>query len=313
MPLSKASLTPMESHLVSVIVPAYNCEEYLERAVASCLGQEYVAEVWIGDDASTDGTKLIAQKLARRYPQVHTWFSEVNVGPSAVRNALMEHCQGTWIAVLDGDDIWTPRRLSELMRVSNGMDAVSDNTAEWNGTTVSRNMISIPSRCVSPIRLNSRLALLLNIGWSQPIFRKEFLAEHGLHYNESLRSSEDFDFYLRVLAAGACWTFLPKAGYLYFRHPGSLSKDWRRGLKESSQMLRRLSREILFEPESQQLINKLISAKTAIRKLREFREGLPRRIVDGRAVFRAVKAGIWLLFWNAQKKVMTRGSLRPRH
>lgn len=303
----------MRSPSVSVIIPAYNCEAYLERAVLSCLGQEHVSDIWIGDDASTDGTKRIAQDLVHRYPQLSVWHSEVNIGPSAVRNALMERCQGSWIAVLDGDDMWAPGRLSELIGISSGMDTVSDNTAEWNGLKILRPMISLPFGYSAPVRLDTYLALLLNIGWSHPIFRKDFLVSHQLRYRETLRSSEDLDFYLRALIAGARWNFLPKASYLYFRHPGSLSKNWRHGLKESSQMLESLSRELPFDAQSQYLIKKLISTKAAIQELREFREGLPHRITDGRAIFYAMKAAAWLLLWNTQRKAMARGSLRPRH
>lgn len=95
----------------SVIIPAYNAVKTLERALDSVLAQSLPpAEVWIIDDASTDGTTALAEKLGT-IPQVKVIHFEKNRGVSAARNAGWDAAQGDWLAFLDADDEWHPQKM----------------------------------------------------------------------------------------------------------------------------------------------------------------------------------------------------------
>ena len=94
--------------LVSVIVPAYNCERYLAEALESILGQTHErVEVIVVDDGSTDGTAAVAGSFARvRY------FHQANAGIGAARNRGAELAEGDLLAFLDADDCWVVDKLA---------------------------------------------------------------------------------------------------------------------------------------------------------------------------------------------------------
>ncbi len=94
---------------VSVVVPAWNVQDYLGRALDSILSQTMaVDEIIIVDDGSTDRTVDIAKGYG---DQVRYLYQE-NSGVSAARNAGVEAATGTWIAFLDADDSWLPEKIA---------------------------------------------------------------------------------------------------------------------------------------------------------------------------------------------------------
>jgi glycosyltransferase involved in cell wall biosynthesis len=101
--------------LVSVIIPAYNCARYLERALESVRAQRYPAdrlEIIVVDDGSTDRSPMVAAEYADRDPRVIA-LRQPNAGPAAARNRGIDAARGKLIAFLDADDTWAPDKLAE--------------------------------------------------------------------------------------------------------------------------------------------------------------------------------------------------------
>jgi glycosyltransferase involved in cell wall biosynthesis len=95
--------------LVSVIVPAYNCERYLAEAIESALGQTHEpVEVLVIDDGSTDSTAAVAGSFATRVRYYH----QANGGIGAARNRGAELADGELLAFLDADDRWVVDKLA---------------------------------------------------------------------------------------------------------------------------------------------------------------------------------------------------------
>lgn len=93
----------MKNPLLTVIIPAYNCEKYITGAIDSCLTQEYDnVEVIVVDDGSSDGTASRLDKYVNN-PQVVV-LRQTNSGVSAARNNGLAHASGKYITFLDGDD-----------------------------------------------------------------------------------------------------------------------------------------------------------------------------------------------------------------
>ena len=93
--------------LVSVIVAAYNSEEFLRGALDSLFAQDYEPfEVLVVDDGSTDSTA----EIARSYPV--KLFTQENQGAAAARNVALAHAQGEFVTFLDADDVAPPNKLS---------------------------------------------------------------------------------------------------------------------------------------------------------------------------------------------------------
>ena len=95
----------IDNNKVSIIIPAYNCGQYLTETLDSVLAQTY--ENWeciIIDDGSTDDTAIIAQKYCNKSPQLKYYYQD-NQGPATARNNGIAKTTGEFILPLDGDDI----------------------------------------------------------------------------------------------------------------------------------------------------------------------------------------------------------------
>jgi len=92
--------------LLSVIVPAYNFEKYLEECIDSIYGQKitYGFEVIVRDDGSTDNTKDVLIKLKEKYPDLRILNGDINLGALSNIKNLLESCNTKYISYIDGDD-----------------------------------------------------------------------------------------------------------------------------------------------------------------------------------------------------------------
>jgi len=99
--------------LVSVIVPAYNAEKFIEKTLSSVLAQTYKnIEVLVVDDGSQDRTAEIIQSFAQIDRRV-TLLQQQNAGVAAARNLAIQASRGEYIAPIDADDLWYPQNLEK--------------------------------------------------------------------------------------------------------------------------------------------------------------------------------------------------------
>jgi glycosyltransferase involved in cell wall biosynthesis len=102
----------MPHPLVSVIMPAYNAERYLDEAIGSILGQTHGnLELIIVDDGSTDGSLAIARRCQGQDDRIRLFANSRNLGVARSRNIAMGYARGVYVAPLDNDDAALPRRL----------------------------------------------------------------------------------------------------------------------------------------------------------------------------------------------------------
>lgn len=100
--------------LVSVIIPVYNAEKYVEQAVRSIMVQTYKnLEILITDDCSTDGSFAILQKLAKEDSRIKLFTNEHNQKIVRTLNTLVERAKGKYIARMDADDISLQKRIEK--------------------------------------------------------------------------------------------------------------------------------------------------------------------------------------------------------
>jgi glycosyltransferase involved in cell wall biosynthesis len=104
----------MNKPLISVIMPCYNAEAFLESTIANVFQQTYPnIELIIVDDGSTDSSSAILINSAKKYPALKLLVQE-NSGPYVARNLALQHAKGEFIAFLDADDYWMPDCLEKL-------------------------------------------------------------------------------------------------------------------------------------------------------------------------------------------------------
>ena len=100
--------------IISLIIPAYNVESYIEKCVKSAIDQTLVdVEVLVVDDGSTDASPSIVKRLARNDDRI-TLIRQDNSGVSAARNQGIRHARGKYIAFVDGDD-WISEDFAQYM------------------------------------------------------------------------------------------------------------------------------------------------------------------------------------------------------
>lgn len=100
---------------ISVIIPAYNAEKYLEQCVESVQSQIYDnIEIIIINDGSTDRTAEIIERLKAKYPRIRTLHKRKNEGIGAARNSALELVTGQYVLFLDSDDWIDPNHISDL-------------------------------------------------------------------------------------------------------------------------------------------------------------------------------------------------------
>jgi glycosyltransferase involved in cell wall biosynthesis len=113
---SKGKGRMSNQRLVSVIVPAYNAENFIGETINSVLSQSYEnLEVIVVDDGSRDLTAAIVKSAARRDRRVKL-LRQQNLGVAAARNLAIEKASGDYIAPLDADDIWYPSKVEKQVR-----------------------------------------------------------------------------------------------------------------------------------------------------------------------------------------------------
>ena len=101
---------------VSVIMPSYNMEKYIEEAITSVINQTFVDwELLVVDDCSTDGTREIILKFAENDSRIKMIVNEVNMGVAKTRNHGIDCCNGKYVAFLDSDDYWHSRFLEKMV------------------------------------------------------------------------------------------------------------------------------------------------------------------------------------------------------
>ena len=100
--------------LVSVIMPTYNCGQYISASVESIIHQtESNWELEIVDDCSTDNTFEVLEPYLKKYPHIHYCRLPHNSGPAAARTTAIKHASGKYCAFLDSDDLWMPDKLEK--------------------------------------------------------------------------------------------------------------------------------------------------------------------------------------------------------
>ena len=109
--------------MVSIITPAYNSEKYIAETILSVLAQSYQNwEMIIIDDSSTDKTAEIISSFQEKDSRIKYIYNSTNKGSAYSRNVALQKAKGKWIAFLDSDDLWHPKKLEkqiEFMKKNN--------------------------------------------------------------------------------------------------------------------------------------------------------------------------------------------------
>jgi len=198
----------------NVVIPCHNYGRYLREAVESVLASDVDYEIHIVDDASSDETPEMAADLARQYSHVHYLRNEEQRGAGYSRNRGIAALESTFAVLLDADDRIGPHYLYTAgRRLANGVDVVNPDAVLF-GTT--------QERWVVPEMTTLQMLLQRNSVHGCSAFRRELWSRTG-GIDEQMPHWEDYEFWIRMAAAGARIQGLHGNHFFHRKHGDSLS------------------------------------------------------------------------------------------
>jgi len=218
------------SHLISVIIPAFNSKEFIQQTINSVLKQTYQNfEIIIVDDESTDDTISIIKDLSAKDKRI-SYFQVPHSGrPSVPRNFGAEKSKGEFIAFLDADDIWVKNKLEQqLHKFEKHPDYIL--VYSMSVTFGDINIFS-PDYEVLPLlykvcRTKKDLIAKGNsITCSSVLIKKEDFKKVGGFDEDPKLQIEDYDLWIRLGELGN-FGFIPRIQTYYRVHDKQFSADW---------------------------------------------------------------------------------------
>jgi len=210
--------------LLSVIIPAYNAENYIKESVDSAITQTYKnIEIIVVNDGSTDSTPNILNQYGKKIRVIH----QSNRGRSAANNTGILKANGEWIAFLDADDTWLENKVSNQMEACRNY-SISHSDSICVGEKLEKEIIR---STISPLHSGKVLKKLLVenfITKSTVMVKREVLQKYG-GFDESYECVIDWPLWLKICYDNELG-YLSKALVRYRVHPESVSMKCRRTL-----------------------------------------------------------------------------------
>ena len=215
----------MNTGLVSIMMPAFNAEQYIGQAIQSVTSQSYPSwELVVVDDGSTDGTaRVVEQFKDLRIKLIH----QANGGEAAARNTALQHMTGEFIAFLDADDLYLPDHLKLTV-------GILQQHPEWDGVYTDgihidaegNELPSLSSRRRGPFQGN----IFEKLVWASDVFgpplcvviRREKVVQHDLRFDPRIVIGPDWDFFIQFTEF-ACFGYLGQITCKYRIHLTNIS------------------------------------------------------------------------------------------
>ena len=231
---------------ISVVIPMFNAEKYIAECLDSVLAQTFQDyEVILVDDASTDGSRQIAESYTKKFDgRLAIYDNQKNRGVSATRNKGLEISRGEYVFFMDADDLILPAGLKRLYGLAKCFDVdVVNCTGFYNmsddGKERTLRRLKKPTATfenIIDVNLEWRVKGLLedNFYWApwRRLLRRDFLIRNGIFFPEELKICEDEIWTHGLLFCAKKILHTPLAIYLYRKSKGSLLRVKRNNLQK---------------------------------------------------------------------------------
>jgi glycosyltransferase involved in cell wall biosynthesis len=207
--------------LISIIMPAYNCETYIEESVRSILNQTHSHfELLILDDHSTDGTIKRIEAIADS--RIRLIKSVEKLGQANLMNKGIQMAKAEFIAVAHADDINMPERFQKQVEYLHahpevGVVGTFMDVLNTNGTS---ELMELPTR---PAEVTGDLLFYCSLAHPSVMLRKSVLIKNSFLYRQEYVPCEDYDLWTRM-AANTAMANIPYVGVQYRMHANQISK-----------------------------------------------------------------------------------------
>ena len=255
---------------ISVVIPLYNKEAEVERALLSVVEQSLkVGEIIVVNDGSTDNSESVVKAFIERHPEANIrLISEENRGVSAARNRGIEEAQGEYVALLDADDWWLSNYIAEICRLMEyypDCDAYSTAFDVVNGDTHTRASVPTTEGYITPAHeaLMGRYPIIP----STATLRRSTVLRCG-GFPEGMRIGEDQWLWVRMTQQRAEFAYSPMSLVRYSRTASNRSAS----IYRSEECTHTIAE--LYKPTQEEMLNEYIA-----------------RIGIGKAITQSVRGG----------------------
>jgi len=205
--------------LVSIIIPVYNGEKYIEECLRSVYQQSYhPIEIIVIEDGSTDNSL----NLIKQMPGEKKVIPQQNKDVSQARNVGIKNSKGQFIAFLDQDDVWEKEKLEKQVnafREEPDMDLVFTDSFKFNDEGEKRHPID-KHKIASQLNDQNLFSTLIRKNVLMPsavMVKKESIEKAGL-FDPGFKTCGDYEMWLRMAALGMKFLYLPEPLALYRQH-----------------------------------------------------------------------------------------------
>jgi glycosyltransferase involved in cell wall biosynthesis len=253
---------------VSIVMPAYNVAEFIGETLESIFAQTFTDyEVIIVNDGSPD-TEAFERKLDPFKHRVR-YFNQENQGAGAARNAGLRAARGEFIAFLDADDLWQPNYLEAQLRFvrEHDCDLVCANAMNFGDSVFAgRTYMEFLMPDAPPIGQITFLGLVSarqSLNTSGVVARRQSIFDVGL-FDESLRNSQDFDLWLRLVHSGARAFYHDQVLLRIRWREGSLSGDQINRMTRQLKVLRKIETDFDLPNSERVAVARAIAARRTL-------------------------------------------------
>jgi hypothetical protein len=209
---------------VSVIVPIYNIEAYLEKCIKSLLKQTLKdIEIILVNDCSTDNSQSIIDKYVKKDKRVKAYINEKNSGLSFTRNHGMKYAKGEYLSFIDGDDYIEPDMLEKMY----------DKAKEEDADIVECDFVlDFPNKkIINRSKLDENIIVSIRVAAWNKLYRRKLVEKLKLEFPVGLLY-EDVVFCYKIIPFANKISYVPEPFYHYIQRPQSLINTKNKRVRE---------------------------------------------------------------------------------
>ncbi len=218
--------------LVSIVCPTYNRAAYLAEAVESVLKQSYKnIELIVVDDCSTDSTPILMEYFCKKDKRVKYIVNRHNEGISCARNIGIKASNGSYIAVMDSDDIMSPDRIKKSLAKLKDCDCVYSSylQADENGKVYGMVTPKAPAQLNMPEILKSQMIPHVTM-----VGKKKFFC-----YKDDYRSNDDMYLVAKMFSEGVKFKKIREPLMIVRYHQNSTSNTKKKDIKRVTDLIKK--------------------------------------------------------------------------
>lgn len=210
----------MDNIKVSVIVPVYNCSEYISTTLNSIINQDFDSyEMIVIDDGSSDNSLDIIYDTLKQTDIPHKIIHQRNMGVSVARNHGMEVARGEYFVFVDGDDYILTTHLSELYKNINEFSLVQ--FVKKEGNTISNPHFLHEKLMATDEFIKKELMMEITVNLWQIMYKADIIKDNNLKFTPGVIYGEDTEFALKTLSFGDKIAISNEITYYYIQHESS--------------------------------------------------------------------------------------------